>query len=185
MKIVGIVCSPRIGGNTEILVREVLKSASQRGADVEVLTIADKTISPCNACNACERRDVCKIDDDMQEIYKKLLEADGVIFGTPVYYWSVSAQAKALIDRTYALHWDRKLKDKIGGVVVVAQSAGRTNAFSVFNNFFVIHKIRMAGHVFGYGDKRGDVKQDENAMKDAEALGKSIVEHIKMLEKII
>lgn len=178
MKLVGIVCSPRVGGNTEILVNEVLKSANVFGAKVELLTVAGKTISPCEACNSCKGTDKCKINDDMQEIYIKLLGADAIVFGTPVFYWSVSAQAKALIDRTYALHWDRKLRDKVGGVVVVARSAGCTNAFSIFNNFFAIQKIRTVGYVFAHGDKKGDVKRDKSAMENAEALGKTIVECI-------
>ena len=103
MKVLGIVCSPRKGGNTEILVKEALEAARQAGADTELVLVADRNISPCDGCGTCEENGVCKIKDDMQDIYKQLEIASGVILGTPVYFMNVSAQAKAIIDRTYGL----------------------------------------------------------------------------------
>lgn len=102
MEILGTVCSPRTHGNTETLVQALLAKAQEEGAEIELVTLAGKTISPCDACESCRKTGKCHIKDDMQDIYTKRLEADGIIFSSPVYYWSVSAQAKALIDRTYA-----------------------------------------------------------------------------------
>lgn len=77
MKIVGIVCSPRKGGNTEILVREALKAASEAGAETDLVLTSTKNIAPCDGCGICEKNGVCKISDDMQELYQKLESSDG------------------------------------------------------------------------------------------------------------
>ena len=120
MKIIGIVCSPRVGGNTEILVKEALEAAREAGGETELVLVAGKNITPCDGCGACEKDGVCMIEDDMQTIYQQLELADGVIFGTPVYFVNVSAQAKAIIDRTYAFLRTGKLKGKVAAPIVVA-----------------------------------------------------------------
>ena len=76
MKILGIVCSPRIHGNTETLVQVALARASEEGAHTELVTLAEKIITPCDACCSCRTSGLCHIDDDMQAIYPKLLESD-------------------------------------------------------------------------------------------------------------
>ena len=180
MKVLGIACSPRLHGNTEILVQASLAKAREEGAEIELVILAGKTISPCDACDSCRKTGECHIDDDMQDIYTKLLEADGVIFGTPVYFWSVSAQAKALIDRTYVFSKERELRNKVVGVVVAAGRRGSTTALEVFNGFFIIQKMIMAGCATGIGSrKKGEVKTDERGMAEAEALGKTLVEYIR------
>ena len=103
MKILGLSCSPHIQGNTVTLLNEALKGAQAEGAEVELFSVAGKTIQPCQACQSCFKTGECKIQDDMQPLYEKLLESDGIIFGTPVYFWDVTAQTKAVIDRTFAL----------------------------------------------------------------------------------
>ena len=197
MKVLGIVCSPRRGGNTEILVDEALASAKGFGAEVELATIAGKNIAPCDGCESCITTRKCKVEDDMQEIYSKLLEADGIIFGTPVYFWSVTAQAKAVIDRTYVFLRERRLRSKIAGVVVVARRTGATHAFSVFNNFFNMHRMTSVAGAIAYGSeeeigseergggavayagKKGEVGQDRRGMAEARALGGAIVKTLQ------
>ena len=76
MKVLGIVCSPRKGGNTEILIQEALAGAKETGADVELLNISEMNISPCDGCMTCHQSGECKIKDDMQKIYEQLLAAD-------------------------------------------------------------------------------------------------------------
>lgn len=125
----GIICSPRLHGNTEILVQASLAKAQEAGAEVELVALAGKRISPCDSCGSCSETRQCHIKDDMQDIYAKLLDADGIIFGTPVYYWSVTAQAKALIDRTYVFRVNRDLRNKVVGVVVVQEVSGAVSAF--------------------------------------------------------
>ncbi len=197
MKVLGIVCSPRIGGNTEILVNEALASAKELGSEVELITLAEKNISFCDGCDSCTKTKKCKIEDDMQEVYLKLLEADGIIFGTPVYFWNVSAQAKALIDRTYVFREGRRLRNKVVGVVVVARRAGATQAFNAFNSFFTIHRMISAagamayaireeigprergGGAIAYAGKKGEVRQDEQGMTEARLLGMAVARTIQ------
>ena len=183
MKVLGIVCSPRKGGNTEILVAEALASARDCGAETDLFTVHGKDIKPCDACYSCRKTGKCHIKDDMQDIYTKLLEADGIIFGTPVYYWSVSAQAKALIDRTFVFIPKREMKNKAAAVVVTTGRAGNTSALSVFSGFFTIQRMIMVGRALGYGGvEKGKVKKDERGMSEAEVLGKTMVKYIQSHE---
>lgn len=183
LKVLGIVCSPRKKGNTEILVLEALAGAEEVGAYVEILRAGDMDIAPCDGCRSCRETGECKIKDDMQKVYKKLLEAEGIILGSPVYFWSVSGQTKNLIDRTYALRYNhQKLKDKVGGAIVVAGRRGCLSALSVFNNFFLGQEMIPVGlGVDGRGREKGDVRKDERAMKDARTLGRRLGELIKCL----
>lgn len=201
MKILGIVCSPRRGGNTEILMSEALASAKDLGSEVELLTIAGKNISPCDGCESCMTTFKCKIKDDMQDIYPKLMETDGIILGTPVYFWSVSAQAKALIDRTYTFRKKRSLRNKVGGAIIVARRAGASDAFNVFQNFFIIHKMipatgdfayrkeedinlwDRAGGAIGYASEKGQVSQDERGMQEARTLGRVVARTITRIKE--
>ena len=157
MKILGIVCSPRKGGNTEALVEQTLAIARDLGADTELDFIAEKNIAPCDGCESCVVTGKCKVKDDMQGMYSKLIEADGIVFGTPVYFWGMTAQAKTLIDRTFIFRTDRPLKNKIAGLVVVGRRRGTSQTVSALNNYFYIQKMYVAGGVIAYADKRGDV----------------------------
>jgi multimeric flavodoxin WrbA len=184
MKILGIVCSPRLHGNTEMMVQEALAKAQEKGAEIELITLAGKTISPCDACRSCHKTGKCHIKDDMQDIYAKLLEADGIIFGTPVYFWSASAQAKALIDRTYVFSPQRKLRNKAAGVVVTTARMGSTSAVAIFNSFFTIQKMLMVGRAIGFSGEEGysdkeAVKKDKHGIEQAEVLGETVVEFIQ------
>ena len=96
MKVMGIVGSPRKGGNTEIMVEEVLEATRQAGAETDIFLIVGKTINGCDACGSCARTGRCKIKDDMQLLYKKMEWADAIVFGSPVYFNYVTAQAKAI-----------------------------------------------------------------------------------------
>jgi len=176
MKVLGIVCSPRKGGNTEVLVQEALTGAQTCGAETELLTVWDKDIKPCDGCLSCEKTGKCHIEDDVQEIYLKLSDADGIIWGTPVYFFNVTAQAKILIDRSYALYTpSNKLANKVSGVISVGASLGNLGVWNVFNTFFSVHHMFSTDFVSGYARKKGDVKKDRHAMKASRELGKQIV----------
>ena len=184
MKVLGIVCSPRKGGNTEILVSEALVGAKESGAKVELLRVTDMNIAACNGCETCHESGECSIKDDMQKVYEKMLTADGIILGSPVYFWSVSSQAKTLMDRTYALRYPHhKLKNKVGGAVVAAGRRGSVNALSAINNFFLGHDMLATGlGISGYGTKKGEVRQDKRAIEGARSLGKQVVQLIKTIK---
>ena len=179
VKVLGIVCSPRKGGNTEILVRESLTSAGEKGAETELLSVSGKDIKPCDGCNYCLTKGECHIKDDMTDIYPKILAADAIIWGTPVYIYNVTAQAKILIDRTYAFRLGAKLKNKVGGVISVASSMGHTGVRTTFSLFFSTFHMFQADFVYGFARIKGDIVKDRHAMQSARELGKQVVLMVK------
>jgi multimeric flavodoxin WrbA len=138
-------------------------------------------IAPCDGCMTCHGSGECRIIDDMQKVYQKILDADGIILGSPVYFWSVSGQTKILMDRTYALRYPyHKLKNKVGGAIVATGRRGSVNALSVINNFFLGHDMLVTGiGISGHGTELGEIKQDERAMQGAKSLGTQMVQLIK------
>ncbi|MCF6097156.1 flavodoxin family protein [Thermovorax subterraneus] len=102
MKVIGIIGSPREGGNTEILVERVLKGASDKGAEVKTFKLNELNIRGCQGCNYCKQNDGCIQKDDMQKIYNELFSADAVVIGSPIYISYVTAQTKIFLDRLYA-----------------------------------------------------------------------------------
>lgn len=103
MKVIGIVGSPRKGGNTETLVEKVLSGAKEVGAEVEILKLNEMNIHGCQGCNFCKENGRCRQQDDMQKIYDALYSADAVVVGSPIYVSYVTAQTKLFLDRLYAL----------------------------------------------------------------------------------
>jgi multimeric flavodoxin WrbA len=175
MKILAISCSPQKHGNTETLLDEALKGAQQEGVDVELYSVSGKTIQPCDSCRTCWKAGGCHIQDDMQELYKKLLEANGIIFGTPIYLYSLNAQAKTIMDRTFALdHHQTSLANKVGGVVVVAASLGLLDALKDFYFYFASMQMLPANYVAAYAQFKGDAQKLEKCMKAANDLGRQM-----------
>ena len=189
MRILGIVASPRKEGNTEILVNEALAATREAGAETDLFLVADKGIAPCDGCLACLKTGVCRVKDDMQELYQKIEPADGIIFGTPVYFGNVSGQAKVIMDRTYALMQNRKLRGKTGAAIVVARRVGAGSALSLLYTYFVAQGIVVAGGGIGYGREKGEVRQvtggaaTASAIDEARAVGRAIVRTTDMVIK--
>jgi multimeric flavodoxin WrbA len=176
MKILALSCSPQIQGNTEILLAEALNGAQQEGAEVELYSVSGKTLEPCDGCRAWGKTGECHIKDDMQNLYNKLLEADGIIFGTPIYFYSMTAQAKTIIDRTMALNRpDRSLANKVGGIVVVGGSLGLIDAVKDLYFYIVTRQMLPANFVAAYGYAQDDVKKLEKCMNAAKELGRQMV----------
>ena len=181
MKILAICCSPRKKGNTEILLNEALAAAKKDGAEVELFTVAGKTIGPCLACNACGKEGICAQKDDMQPLYDKMLAADGIIYGTPVYFYTLTAQCKAVMDRSIALnHPKRNLNNKVGGIVVVGASFGNIDAVKDLYFYFVSRRMLAANYISAYAMAEGDVKQLEKCLVATRDLGKLMVALVKM-----
>lgn len=177
MKILGLSCSPRKSGNTEILLGEALNGAQHEGAEVELYSVSGKEIKPCDGCWSCYGTGECHIKDDMQTLYQKMIEADGIIFGTPIYIYSMTAQAKALIDRTLALSTpERSLANKVGGVIVVAGSIGIIDAVKDLYFYIVMRKMLPANLVAAYANNKGDIRKMEQGMKAARELGREMVQ---------
>ena len=102
MKVIGFVGSARKGGNTDVLVRKVLEGAAERGVETEVVYLYDLDIKDCTGCMTCKGAEGCPVQDDMQSLYPKIREADGVVLGSPIYMGFLTGQAKSFLDRWYA-----------------------------------------------------------------------------------
>ena len=166
------------------MVREALVGASEVGAETELVTLWDKNIKPCDACSSCHRTGKCHIDDDMQPIYEKMLNADGIVIGTPVYFWTVSAQAKILMDRTYALRYPKiQLANKVGGAIAVAGRQGAQGALDVFLRYFANNHMYSVEHTDGLAVEKGAITKDQRAIKTAYEMGRQIASLIKQKPK--
>src|SRR4030042_4344967 len=188
MKVLGIFGSPRRGGNTELLLEEALKGAEKEGAKVERLFLSDFTITPCKKCHGCDNTGNCIILDDMEKIYPKLLEADIIILTSPIFFYGVTAWAKAMIDRSQPL-WVRKylLKDpssrkegrKRKGFFI---SVGATKGPKVFEGaiqtvkyFFDVLNADYVGElVFRSVEGKGDILKHPEALQQAFEAGRRL-----------
>ena len=188
MKVLGIMGSPRKGGNTDLLLDEALKGAKSGGAEVEKVVVCDLNIAPCREYYGCLRDGRCVIKDDMEGIYPKLLEADIVILASPIFFYGLSSQAKALIDRCQAL-WARKYilkqvdrsgRKRKGALIAVGATRGKRlfeGPVLTAKYFFQAIDVEAGGDLLVRGiDKKGEVKEHPTALGDASELGKRLVQ---------
>jgi len=187
MKVLGIVCSPRKGGNTEILVKEALATAHEAGADTEMVLVSDKNIAPCDGCGSCFETSVCKIKDDMQPLYQQMEAADAIIFGTPVYFHNVTAQAKAIMDRTFLFLIDLRLKGKVAAPILALRRVGAGQTRNLLYGYFVAQGMIPVRGAIGYGPEKGEVREgvggtrELSAMEEARSVGTDIVQLLQRL----
>jgi len=187
VRVLGIAGSPRRGGNTDLLLAEVLRGAKSKGAEVKTIVLNDLDITPCQHCDACFEAGVCKIRDDMQVVYEELEKADRIVLASPVQFMGVSAQAKAMIDRCQAL-WARKyilkqppLGDRrprkglflsVGGMKL---SHLFEPSLAIVRALFKVLDIEYAGDLLFPGvDEKGAIKKNPDALKQAFAAGRKL-----------
>lgn len=181
MYVIGISGSPRIEGNTAILVKEVLNAVE---GEKRFISLADLNINPCRSCDRCwkENRE-CVIDDDIRWIIKEIEKCDAMVIGSPCYMGTVSAQLKMLIDRTVSIYEKGTLRNKVVAAVAthdVGSHGGRL-VVQTIAQFFIPNNI-YAGAVIGQGGaEMGHVKKDERAMRRAKELAKRITELVKIM----
>jgi multimeric flavodoxin WrbA len=187
IRVVGIVGSPRIGGNTELLLTEALKAAAEDGAETELLRLADSEVKPCDACLFCRKTGECRIEDDFKSIFDKMVAADGIILGSPVFFGSATPQAKALIDRAgyLSIAKGRVFENKVGGPMVVARRAGQNFTLAQLLFFFLHQGMIVPGSTYwniAFGREKGEVVKDEEGIQTARNFGKRIVWLIRKLK---
>ena len=173
--------SPRKNGNSTILASKAAEGVKAEGGEPEVVPIGHLKIAPCNACDSCISKPEagCVIKDDMQPLYQKIRNAQGIIFATPVYWFNISAQMKLLIDRTYATQ--RAFTGKDIGVILTygdedVFSSGGVNALRSFQDICAFVKANYVGAVYGSADKAGDVQSNERLLQKAYDLGKKLAQ---------
>jgi len=191
VKVIAFNGSARKDGNTAILIRRVLQVLEKKGIETELIQLAGEQIRSCNACRTCykTKNKRCAIEDDNVNAYiQKMLEADGIILGSPVYFSMMTPELKALIDRAgYVASANSDMfKRKVGAAVVAVRRAGGIPTFDAINNFFLISQMIVPGSSYwniGIGRKKGDVENDEEGMKTMEDLGRNMAWLIKKLKR--
>jgi multimeric flavodoxin WrbA len=188
LKVLGIMGSPRIKGNTDLLLDEALKGAQRQGAETEKLIVDKLKIGPCKEYYGCLQDGNCVIRDDMDDVYPKLLTADGIIVASPMFFYGVPSQLKALIDRCQAT-WSRKyvlkqkLSDKVrnGAFIAVGATKGKQlfdGSLLVMKYFFQAIDVNFVDQLLVRSvDKRGEIKEHPTALSEAFELGKRLVQH--------
>lgn len=185
----GLFGSPRRGGNSDLLLEEMLKGAQSQGAEIEKIFLSDLDISGCRECRSCEATGNCVVQDQMQEIYARLMEADYIILASPIFFYGVTAQAKRMIDRCQAL-WARKyiLKKSSVGEKAKAKRKGwflsvaGSRGVKVFEGailtvkyFFDALNVEYAGELtFRKVDNKGAIKKHPSALKEAFEAGQRL-----------
>ena len=170
-KVILVSGSPRGNSNTETLLKSVLDVIGG-----ELIRITDYEIKPCTSCRFCVEEKRCCIEDGMQELYPKLLTADAIILGTPVYFNNVTAQLKCFMDRTWCLRG--RLKNKVAGAVAVGRGYGLEGALTALNAFYLKHEMLVANRgVSAQAFNRGEI--DAKALDDCQKLAERIIELVK------
>ena len=183
-KLLVILGSPRKKGNSSALAVRISRGAKSAGAEVETLFLQDLKISPCRGCDTCKKNNSrgCAINDDMQEIYGKLIKADAWVIASPVYWFTMSAQTKTFMDRCYALPTYAK-NPFTGKRIAIAMSygdadpvkSGCVNALRTFQDAYSYTRSKVVGMVYGSAIKAGEIVKNEVLMREAEELGKLLV----------
>lgn len=183
MNVLAINCSPREGGNTEILLKEVLKPIEERGIETMLFQLGGKEVNGCQACLSCRSHPDGKChrhNPAINECIQKMLKADAIIIGSPTYFSDLSTEAKALIDVAGYVTggMGASLKHKIGAAVVAVRRAGGIAAFDSINHFFMIKEMIVPGSSYwniGFGRDKGEVLNDAEGLKTMKTLGENIV----------
>ncbi|MCK5298571.1 MAG: flavodoxin family protein [Candidatus Heimdallarchaeota archaeon] len=172
--------SPRRNGNTSTLIKECVRAINKSGKEAEIFFLNDMTIKPCQFCDWCIDNNVlsCVEEDDMHELYPKLLESDVIIFAAPIFWFNVSAQMKIFIDRLYAFHGKGGFpltQKKIGTILVYGdndvETSGVNNAIGTMKDIISYMKSEDMGIVHGTAYKIGDAEKNTELMKQAYDLG--------------
>ncbi len=189
MKVLGIAGSPRRGGNTDLLLDEVMKGAASRGAEVKTIILNNLKIDPCQHCDTCLVKGRCKIQDDMQMVYRELEAADRIVLASPIHFMGVTAQMKAMIDRCQAL-WARKYVLKIPplgnrrerkGLFISVGGRKVVNLFepalATVRALFYTLDITYAGDLlFRRVDEKGAITKHPDALQQAFLAGQKLVD---------
>ncbi len=188
MKVLGIMGSPRLKGNTDLLLDEALRGAKSQPVEIEKIVVDKLNIAPCREYYGCLKDGNCVIRDDMDDIYTRLVEADAIIVASPIFFYGLSAQLKALIDRCQAL-WARRyilhnLPDSArkGVFIAVGATGGRQlfeGSILTVKYFFRATGTEYVDELLVRGvDKRGEIKEHPAALSAAFELGKRLAQKI-------
>ena len=182
MKVVAVNGSSRKGGNTAQLIEAVFAPLREAGIECELIEFAGKDIRGCTGCRRCfelKDRQCHGRKDFINEVLPKLWAADAIVIGSPTYFADVSAETKALIDRSgfVSMANGGLLAKKIGAGVVAVRRGGGIHVFDTINHLFFISQMIVMGSTYwnlGYGREPGEVQADEEALRNMANLGTNI-----------
>ncbi|MFU8796267.1 MAG: flavodoxin family protein [Dehalococcoidia bacterium] len=183
-KVLVILGSPRRNGNSAALAARIARGAESLGGEVETVFLQELDIIPCRGCDTCKKRDSkgCAINDDMQDIYLKLIRSDAWVIASPVYWFTMSAQTKIFMDRCYALpaYADNPFAGKRIAIAMSygdadAVRSGCVNALRTFQDAYRYTGSKLVGMVYGSAVGAGEIENNEVLMREAEELGKRLV----------
>ena len=182
MNILAIMGSPRLNGNTNYLTDQALEEAKKLGAKTDKIILNQYKIKPCDGHINCASLEKCPYEDDAVWILDKFREADGVILASPVYYYNVSAQMKAFIDRNYFLYkHETPYKAKAAGIIAVAEESGLEDTIRTLD--FLIKEMGVPENkrfvVSGLAFKPGDVQRNRKLVETARNMGRQLAESLK------
>lgn len=182
MKVVAFNGSPRKGGNTEQLIREVFSTIEPHGIQTEIVQVGGQLLRGCSSCYSCfkTRDGVCAIKTDrMNEFIAKANSADAIILATPTYYGSASAELKAFMDRLglTSIGAGRTLTRKVGAAVIAVRRGGAVTVYDELNRFMLGSGMVVPGSTywnFGIGEAPGEVLGDAEGLRNMHDLGEQI-----------
>jgi multimeric flavodoxin WrbA len=186
MKVVAFNGSPRKNGNTAILIKHVFSELEKGGIETELVQLSDKVLHGCIACEKCaENMDQrCAVKNDAANEYiEKMVGADGIILGSPVYFQDVTPEMKALIDRTgyVSRSNDRMFKDKIGASLVALRRSGGISSLDTMNHFFLAGQMIIVGRGIAFGRGVGEVEKDDEGIGLVKLLGQRMAWLLKKI----
>ncbi len=192
-KVLGISGSPRRRGNTEILLEKALEGASSLGVEAEKVAVCELRFEPCRECGGCAATGICVVGDDMQMVYEKIARADGIVIASPLFFGSITAQLKGMIDRfqcawiaKYALKRPISMSRKKRGAFICAGGSGKKELFDsakkVIQIFFTTLDIEYARELFcPRVEAKAEILKNGKALAEAYEIGRNIATGI--LEK--
>ena len=185
MKVLMINGSPKANGNTSIAIREMEKVFTENGVETEIVTVGNKAIRGCVACNSCYEKGKCVFDDVVNEVAPKLAEADAFVIGCPVYFASPAGGAISFMDRLFfsTLGIDKTMK--VGAAVVTCRRGGNTATFDVLNKYFTMTGMPVASSQYWntvYGGSAEEVAQDAEGLQTMRTLGRNMAFMMKSFQ---
>ena len=183
-KVVVLLGSPRKKGNSAILADRITRGAQQAGAEVVTFYLNGLNIRPCQACYTCQKKDSrgCALDDDMQQIFPQLVEAEAWVIASPVYWFNMSAQTKLFMDRCFALtaYGPQPFRKKIAVAMSYGDidpfKSGCVNALRTFQDSFRFVGAKIVGMVYGSAMEAGQIESQPELLEQAERLGHKLVQ---------
>jgi multimeric flavodoxin WrbA len=186
MKVIAFNGSPRKDGNTSILIHHVFSELEKEGIETDLVQLSEREIHGCIACNKCSQNPNrhCAVKSDAANVYiDKMLAADGIILGSPVYFQGVTPEMKALIDRTgyVARSNGRMFKDKVAASLVALRRSGGISTLDTMNHFFLSGQMIIVGRGIAFGREIGEVEKDDEGIGLVKLLGQKMAWLLKKI----